>query len=88
MGDHPLCPLTASEIESAAEAVKGTYPGTPQIQFKVITLEEPEKAFLAPFLDAEHASKKLPRIERKAFVSYYVRNTVGATLNQTFLLCS
>ncbi|KAL9634222.1 MAG: hypothetical protein Q9164_004221 [Protoblastenia rupestris] len=73
--EHPLCPLTASEIKKSAELVRSIFPARPEIQFKAITLEEPEKAVLAPYLDAEHAGKRVPRIERKAFVSYYIRNT-------------
>ena len=75
--EHPLCPLTASEIKKSAELVRSIFPTRPEIQFKAITLEEPEKAVLAPYLDAEHAGKRGPRIERKAFVSYYIRNTVS-----------
>lgn len=85
ISDHPLCPLTASEIERAGAAVKGIYSGSPEIQFKVITLEEPEKALLVPFLDAEHAGSKLPKLERRAFVSYYLRNAVRDVVDETFV---
>ena len=74
--EHPLCPLTASEIKVSAKLVRSIYPANPDIQFKAITLEEPEKALLAPYLDAEHAGKRVPKLERRAFVSYYIRNTV------------
>ena len=73
---HPLCPLTAAEIRTAAEAVKAMYSGRPDIHFKILTLDEPEKALLVPFLDAEHAGRQLPQIDRKVFVAYYIRNTV------------
>ena len=73
---HPLCPLTAAEIRRSAQAVKSIYPARPDIQFKAITLDEPPKALLAPYIDAEHAGRRLPQIDRKAFVSYYIRNTV------------
>ncbi|KAL9098140.1 MAG: hypothetical protein Q9163_006145 [Psora crenata] len=72
---HPLCPLTPSEIEKSAELVRSIYPATPEIHFKTITLEEPEKALLVPYLEAEHAGRRTPRIDRRAFVSYYIRNT-------------
>lgn len=74
--NHPLSPLTAVEIRTAAEAVKAICPGRPDIHFKILTLDEPEKALLVPFLDAEHAGRKLPHIDRKVFVAYYIRNTV------------
>lgn len=76
MPDHPLCPLTAVEIRTAAEAVKAMYPGRPDIHFKIVTLDEPEKALLAPYLDAEHAGRQPAQIDRKVFVAYYIRNTV------------
>jgi primary-amine oxidase len=73
---HPLCPLTASEISNTAQLIKRLWPPNVDILFKVITLEEPQKAHFVPYLDAEHAGRALPRIDRKAFVAYYLRNTV------------
>jgi len=74
---HPLCPLTATEIKESARLIRGKYPAKTDIHFKVITLQEPVKAELVPFLEAEHATKRpLPRLERKAFIAYYIRNTV------------
>ena len=73
---HPLCPITASEIKSAADLIKGRWPSKTDIHFKTITLEEPAKAELVPYLESEHRGSRLPHIDRKAFVSYYIRNTV------------
>ena len=73
---HPLCPLTASEISTTAQLIKGSWPSNVDILFKVITLEEPQKKHFVPYLDAEHTGRTLPRIDRKAFVAYYLRNTV------------
>jgi Cu2+-containing amine oxidase len=73
---HPLCPLTASEISNAAQLIKKLWPSNVDILFKVITLEEPQKKHFVPYLDAEHAGRTLPHIDRKAFVAYYLRNTV------------
>ena len=73
---HPLSPLTASEITTSAHLIRGLYPSKTNLQFKAITLEEPEKAQLIPFLDAEHRRGRTPSIDRKAFVNYYIRNTV------------
>ena len=73
---HPLCPLTASEISNTAQLIKKLWPPNVNILFKVITLEEPQKKHFVPYLDAEHAGKTLPHIDRKAFVAYYLRNTV------------
>jgi primary-amine oxidase len=74
---HPLCPVTASEIKRSAELIKNLYPSKTKFQFKAITLEEPEKAQLVPYLEAEHKGARLPKIDRKVFVSYYLRNTVS-----------
>ena len=74
---HPLCPLTGSEISNTAELVKGLWPSNVDLLFKVITLEEPAKKLFVPYLEAEHGGKALPRIDRKAFVAYYLRNTVS-----------
>lgn len=74
---HPLCPLTASEISNTAHLVRSLWPSNIDLLFKVITLEEPQKRQLVPYLDAEHAGRTLPHIDRKAFVAYYLRNTVS-----------
>lgn len=74
---HPLCPITAAEINQSADLIRSLYPAKTDFLFKAITLEEPEKAQLVPYLDAEHSRGRLPRIERKTFVCYYLRNTVS-----------
>lgn len=78
---HPLCPITASEIKRAADLMRNLYPSKTDLHFKAITLEEPEKAQLVPYLEAEHSGGRLPRIDRKAYVSYYIRNTVSLNRN-------
>ncbi|KAF2195382.1 hypothetical protein K469DRAFT_698975 [Zopfia rhizophila CBS 207.26] len=72
---HPLAPLSSSEITSAAAIIKASWPTHTDLHFKVITLEEPPKAEVLPFLEAEHSRKPLPVISRKAFLNYYIRNT-------------
>jgi primary-amine oxidase len=74
---HPLGPLTASEISESSRLIKSIWPSNTNIQFKSITLQEPNKADLIPFLAAEHAGKTTPTIERRSFVVYYIRNTVS-----------
>ena len=73
---HPLSPLTSREIVKSAELIRGIYPQKTNLQFKIVTLQEPEKAQLIPFLESEHRGAQVPRIDRKAFVNYYIRNTV------------
>lgn len=76
-GTHPLSPLTASEIVKGRDLIHGLYPSATNFQFKGITLQEPEKAQLVPYLEAEHSGRRLPLIDRKAFICYYIRNTVS-----------
>jgi primary-amine oxidase len=73
---HPLAPLSESELKAAASIIKASWPAHTDLHFKVVTLEEPPKAEVLPYLDAEHSGKPLPSISRKAFVNYYIRNTV------------
>ena len=74
---HPLAPLSAEEIRNTRDAIQGTYPQAINLLFKQITLREPAKAELAPYLDAEADGIKLNNIDRRSFVTYYIRNTVG-----------
>ncbi len=82
MAYHPLSPLTAAEITRSSGLVKSLYPPKIDLQFKVVTLEEPEKCFVVPYLHAEHHGKPLPSLERKAFVCYYIRNTVSESAKE------
>lgn len=79
---HPLGPLTASEILESSSLIRQEWPASTDIQFKAITLKEPNKAELAPFLEAERSGKKAPRPDRRSFVLYYLRNTVGRFKSQ------
>lgn len=75
MATHPLAPLSAEEITSAASIIKASWPGKTDLHFKSITLEEPPKVEVLKYLDAEHNNKPLPSINRQAFLNYYIRNT-------------
>jgi primary-amine oxidase len=78
--EHPLGPLTAGEITESARLIKGLWPSNTDVQFKVITLKEPDKADLTPFLAAEHSGQQTPSVERRSFVVYYIRNTVSSII--------
>ncbi len=78
--EHPLGPLTADEISASSALIKSVWPPQTSLQFKAITLLEPPKAELLPYLTAEHASQALPFLSRKSFVVYYIRNTVSQIL--------
>ncbi|KAK5143383.1 hypothetical protein LTR04_001910 [Oleoguttula sp. CCFEE 6159] len=72
---HPFSPLSAREIRTAAELIKGVWPANTDLHYKAVTLEEPLKVEAVPYLEAEHNGESTPSIDRKAFVSYYLRNT-------------
>jgi primary-amine oxidase len=78
--EHPLGPLTANEITESAKIIRSLWPANTDVQFKAITLQEPNKADLVPFLAAEHAGESTPTIERRSFVVYYIRNTVSISM--------
>ena len=78
---HPIGPLTASEISQSSSLIKSVWPSSTNIQFKVITLQEPKKAELAPFLTAERTGVSSASLDRRSFVVYYIRNTVS-TINE------
>jgi primary-amine oxidase len=74
---HPLCPLSSSEISLCADLIRAQWPLNVDLRFKVVTLEEPSKKSLVPYLEAEHGGKAVPSLDRRAFVAYYLRNTVS-----------
>jgi primary-amine oxidase len=71
---HPLAPLTIEEVHRARDVVLGQHT-TSILDFRTISLEEPPKAELQPFLELEHAGKltpPTPRPKRLARVNYDV----------------
>jgi primary-amine oxidase len=76
VAQHPIGPLTASEITRATSLLKASWPANTDFQFKVVTLLEPPKAELLPYFQAERNGATLAKIDRKSFVLYYIRNTV------------
>ncbi|KAJ4298381.1 hypothetical protein N0V88_003411 [Collariella sp. IMI 366227] len=54
---HPFDPLTPEEIQLAADVLKCHHIGA-HIIFRVITLSEPPKAAMIPFLEKEHGEEK------------------------------
>lgn len=77
---HPLGPLTAREIAQTAGLIRGCWPDDIECHFKVVTLLEPAKSELLPYLVAERAGQEPGGIDRRAFVVYYFRGTVSQRL--------
>lgn len=74
---HPLAPLSAQEIHTASSLIRTQWPEKTDLQFKVLTLEEPAKAEMVPYLEAEFKGQSLPSIDRRVMVAYYIRKTVS-----------
>ncbi|ROW03854.1 hypothetical protein VPNG_07256 [Cytospora leucostoma] len=72
---HPLGPLTGAEITQSSGLIRAQWPEGTGFQFKVVTLLEPVKDELVPYLDAEKAGQTPEPIDRKSQVVYYLRNT-------------
>lgn len=72
---HPLAPINATEIENAVAIIKLQWPGDTDLHFKAITLQEPAKAEAVPYIEAEFHGGDLPHIDRRVFVTYYLRQT-------------
>lgn len=75
---HPLGPLTGEEISRSSALIRAEWPEGTKFQFKVISLLEPPKIELAPYLEAERTGKTPSPIDRKSEVVYYLRNTVSS----------
>lgn len=74
---HPLSPLDPNEISKCAQLISAAWPKNTELTFKNITLAEPPKRILVPYLEKEHNGLPREVIDRKAFVTYYIRNTVS-----------
>lgn len=72
---HPYAPLSAEEITHASSLLTAQWPEGTDIHYKLVTLAEPPKIEALPYLDAEASKKPLPLVDRKAFISYYLRRT-------------
>lgn len=73
---HPICALGPEEIAYTADLIRSQWPDETILRFKTITLHEPAKAELLKCFQAEYGGYTLPSIDRRAFSSYYIRNTV------------
>jgi len=71
---HPLDPLNAAEIIQVSSLLKAQSPEH-SLHFKIITIIEPPKAKLRPFLKAERNGNPSSRLPRMASALYYHRGT-------------
>lgn len=73
---HPLGPLTADEISQSSALIRAQWPDATKFVFKIVTLLEPPKAELVPYLEAEKTGQTPTPIDRKSQIVYYLRSTV------------
>jgi len=78
VGVHPFDPLSPTEITRATSILHRSYPVDTPIHFKAIALNEPPKALVLPYLDAEHRGSPLPIVPRTAYALYVLLNTSKA----------
>jgi primary-amine oxidase len=78
---HPLAPIDATEIKQAVSFVRSQWPTDTDLHFKCITLQEPAKKEVVPYLEAEVSGGALPQIDRRVLVTYYIRRTVSHYLD-------
>lgn len=69
---HPLAQLSATETTAARETILSASDKSVTIQFRSISLQEPPKHELVPFLEAEHRGEHVKRLQRLARVQYDV----------------
>lgn len=75
MTPHPLTALSEAEFKKARDIVTKLYGADTSLFFRAIFVQEPKKAELTPFLQAEHDGKitdKTPRPARQARLQYDV----------------
>jgi primary-amine oxidase len=81
---HPLDPLTADEILEVSSLLKAKSPDK-NLHFKIITIIEPPKAQLRPFLIAERNGSPQSKPPRKASSLYYHLGTANLFLAEVNL---
>ncbi|KAE8451561.1 hypothetical protein EG329_003634 [Mollisiaceae sp. DMI_Dod_QoI] len=76
---HPLDPLSAEEVVQVSSLLKSKSPDK-SLHFKIITIIEPPKEKLRPFLKAERNGTAGPPLPRRASALYYHRGTANLFL--------
>lgn len=76
MAPHPLDILSVDEVNNARSIVKSLHPEH-KLFFREIYLDEPAKAQLTKYLEAEHAGHDTPLVSRQALSQYDVLDGKG-----------
>ncbi|KAJ1709175.1 copper/topaquinone oxidase [Aspergillus flavus] len=72
---HPFDPLTEEEIKCASALIRQSYTAGTKLDFRSVSLFEPDRSEMEIFLEVEHAGKDLTkavRPAREAVIVYYL----------------
>ncbi|KAL4750026.1 hypothetical protein BDW72DRAFT_194270 [Aspergillus terricola var. indicus] len=74
---HPFDPITPGEITLATRILQAAFPGV-KLRYKKIDLQEPIKAEVVPYIEAERLGKPLPRKPTRLLQVLFHRMDTGA----------
>lgn len=74
---HPFDPITPGEISLATKILHGAFPGV-SLRYKKIDMQEPIKAEVIPYIEAERLGKPLPRKPTRLLQVLFHRLDTGA----------
>ncbi|KAL4736494.1 copper amine oxidase [Aspergillus similis] len=74
---HPFDPITPGEITLATKILQAAFPGV-KLRYKKIDLQEPIKAEVVPYIEAERLGRPLPRKPTRLLQVLFHRMDTGA----------
>ncbi|KAL4785038.1 copper amine oxidase [Aspergillus varians] len=74
---HPFDPITPGEITLATRMLQAAFPGV-ALRYKKIDMQEPIKAEVVPYIEAERLGKPLPRKPTRLLQALFHRLDTGA----------
>jgi len=85
---HPLEPLSVEEINAARDVIRKARTPSVSVIYRDITLEEPPKALMIPFLNAEIGPKLNAWPERPPRVAKVLYDVIAADRKSLDFCCS
>ena len=85
---HPLDPLAVEEINLARDAIRKARGSVVSLVYRDISLDEPPKALMIPFLEAEHAGNFYARTQRPPRVAKVLYDVITADRKSLDFCCS
>ncbi|OJJ81157.1 amine oxidase [Aspergillus glaucus CBS 516.65] len=74
---HPFDPITPGEIQLAVRVLQAAFPGV-SLRYKKIDLQEPIKADVIPYIEAERLRQPLPSRPARILLTYFNRLDNGS----------